>query len=232
MSRKEKPIIFSGPMVRAILEGRKTQTRRVIKKKYENTDLVIRTDKYGTRLIERQNDAPEDIAYTTPEGVTITRRHLIAVREVEPPYRRGDVLWVRETWNKNPVPTGWPYDYRATPEYNNYDDWETWRPSIFMPRDAARILLMVKDVRAERLNDISEKDAKAEGMAPITNNCGDMHRTLFARLWDKLNAKWGYDWNSDPWVWVITFERLKPADDIALGKAASGADQHVLRSAT
>lgn len=156
-----KPILFSTPMVQAILQDRKTQTRREIKKKYSNTDHVFKTDKYGTRLIERQNDVPKPIK--NPDSSTTRKVTLFA--EVKPKYQIGDILWVRETFKKQ-NPFGKPtYQYKA-----DWDSYETgvelsgWKPSIHMPRKAARIFLKVTNVRIERLQDISEADAIAEGI--------------------------------------------------------------------
>lgn len=231
---KMKPIIFSTPMVQAILEGKKTMTRRVIKKKYNNTDLEIRTDKYGTRLIERQNDAPADVKAIGENGEIITTRHLVAIADVEPPYRRGDILWVRETWaeangiidpsKENPKEH---FIYKAG--FMLYKN-AKWRSPRFMPRKAARLFLRVTDVRAERLQDISEEDAKAEGVTAI-NDSGCGYRGAFRELWNALNAKRGFDWYTNSWVWVIRFERL---DTLALA-ARAGAEpvyQQLLRSAT
>ena len=106
----ERPILMNTDMVRAILEGRKTVTRRVVKLKYENTHLEMRTDKYGTRLIEVQNEEPGVTTVKTPDGTTMHR--LLACIEKEPPYKPGDILWVRETWCESMGQAG-KYFYRA-----------------------------------------------------------------------------------------------------------------------
>lgn len=211
-----KPILFSTPMVQAILAGRKTMTRRVAKKKYSNTDLVMKTDKYGARLVELQNDAPPPVPITYPDGRQGTRWSFIAVRDVPSPYRRGDILWVKETWyyeeHMHGITDGEPdlpngryshrYVYRAdSPDYpvDVGVGMQGWRPSIHMPKEAARIFLRVTDVRAERLQEIDDDDVLAEGLeigAP------------FDELWNSLNAKCGYGWDANPWVWAITFERV------------------------
>ena len=236
---KEKPILFSTPMVQAILDGRKTMTRRVVKKKYDNTDLVMRTDKYGTRLVERQNDAPEDEEIVMPDGSKATRCHLIAIRDVEPRYKPGDILWVRETWK---VQAAHRFEADARIEFaaggpmskiqfsnsesdsadrTDYDafikKWfkdSKWHPSIYMPRAAARIFLRVTDVRVERLQDIKPHDAHNEGIAfrPFNSKYPHFEEWLikdFRDLWDSLNAKRGYEWDTNPWVWVIKFERCE-----------------------
>lgn len=175
-----KPILFSTEMVKAILEGRKTQTRRIVKKKYSNTDLTIKTDKYGSRLIERQNDVPEP--KRNDDGTTT--HHLVSIVECKPKYQIGNILWVREIFVKIRVDPEFEssrieFAYKASMDdvekrYGHIknplgkrfvDSWK-WKPSIHMPKEAARIFLEVTNVRCERLWDISEEDAIAEGMNP------------------------------------------------------------------
>ena len=130
-------------------------------------------------------------------------------------YNPGDILWVRETWTHDNY-EGF-VDYRA-----DFSDEEVktldvkWRPSIFMPREAARIFLRVTNVRVERLQEIATDDAKAEGVLQpgvipsntlIRNTEGSIPRTNFKILWDSLNASRGFSWEQNPWVWVISFER-------------------------
>jgi len=187
-----KPIIFSTPMVKAILEGRKTQTRRVIK----------------------VDDDPENWKISI-EGTSIVRTEPYDVKL--PRYAAGDILWVRETWAT--VSSG-IIEYKATyiepytgsTEIDHIGKKITWRPSIYMPREAARIFLKVTNVRVERLQDITEEDAKAEGC--IDGKSKDVlkfdltARDVFAKLWNSINAKRGYRWETNPWVWVIEFERI------------------------
>ena len=158
------PMLFNTEMVQAIMAGRKTQTRRIVRKKYDNTDLVMFTNKYGTRLVERQNDAPPPRKYTDENGVRHTVTHMVAQRELDPPCKLGDILWVRETWceNKNPNSQNFGgYEYRADYEGALCQDLITWSPSIHMPKKAARIFLRVKDVRVERLQSGFSKDGAA-----------------------------------------------------------------------
>jgi hypothetical protein len=233
---KEKPILFSTPMVRAILEGRKTMTRRVIKLKYSNTHFEMRTDKYGTRLVEKQNEEPGITIRRNADGTTT--RTLLAVMDVNPKYKPGDMLWVRETWgdyaHDDPESHAAFFMYRADypqgaktyewPEPDEFGDkiicdLPRWHPSMFMPREAARIFLRVTDVRPERLQDINNEDCYAEGamekgLCPpmrmlIRNTEGSIPRTNFRILWDSLNVKRGYGWATNPWVWVYTFERIE-----------------------
>jgi hypothetical protein len=169
----EKPIIFSTPMVKAILEGRKTMTRRVIRPQPQSW--------HGDYLTGCEREEIKQRIYP------------------------GDILWVRETWamevsySPDPEAELIRYLYKA-------DGSETfrWHPSIHMPRAAARIFLRVTDVRVERVQDINEKDVAAEGIAE-TGNCDEL--CVFADLWDSLNAKRGFGWEANPWVWVVSFER-------------------------
>lgn len=184
-----KPIIFSTPMIKAILEGQKTQTRRVMKPQPVLDNGFWRWHGAGwSDSIKRIMPIPCHSMYNNA------------------PYRPGDILWVKETWQYKNYG-----DYGDTPDDFMYrtDANETWvgpwRSPRYMPRKAARIFLKVKDVRAERLQDITEEDVRAEGF--IT-------REEFARYWDNLNAKRGYSWDDNPWVWVIEFEKIKDYHDL------------------
>ena len=232
-----KPILFNTEMVRAILDGRKTCTRRVVKYKYDNTQMEVKTDKYGSRLIEIQCDVEGETYGKNSDGSTW--RRLRPFIEKKPPYRRGDVLYVREAWCKygkldyfDQVIDGTEKYYYAadganpTPYntflvqrdgYDEYKDTPVWHPSIHMPKEAARIWLKVTDVRVERLQDITDDGAKDEG-ANWKNgkNVGweeKMKRTAterFAEIWDSTIKKSDldrYGWAANPWVWAIQFER-------------------------
>lgn len=175
---RDLPILFSAPMVRAILDGSKTQTRRVAKEFDGLRDL----DKILARF-PNQNGC----RYGQP----------------------GDRLWVRETWAEHPdYPDARRAIYRA--DAGSEYDAERWRPSIHMPRWACRIELEVTGVRVERLQSISEADARAEGVE------GDSHpgafvgtcRGNFARLWESING--AGSWDANPWVWVVEFRRVSP----------------------
>lgn len=213
---KEKPIIFSGPMVRAILEGRKTQTRRVLKTqpleildKARGQKLVNVTRKMNGHatwfgLVKR--DPNQGVAFWCSHG------------EV------GDRLWVREAFSAY-APQGetgnWrtgenvTYVYRATDEDA---DISRWYSPIELPHNAARITLEVRSIRVERLQNISEADALAEGIrrhdasgvfsTGQNLSCYPTAREAFANGWDSINAKRGYSWASNPWVWAITFKKL------------------------
>ena len=196
-----KPIIFSTPMVQAILDGRKTQTRRLIKDKdiTNNFDIDIDGSVY---------------AYINPETGDSYPPTAIAK------YQVGDILWVRETWSKD---ENGEYVYRTNYGTTEDDSFPPsmfkWKPSIHMPREAARIFLRVKNVRVERLQDISEEDARAEGCITSHYKTGDgkfedvlefdlTARDAFCELWQRLNLKRGYGWEANPWVWVIEFEKI------------------------
>ena len=209
---KEYPILFSGPMVRAILDGNKTKTRRVIKPQpaplsHSYVDRFERFDE--TRWMP-----------TSPSG---------KVMVFEPgiyrcPYgQAGDHLWVKETWRAEEL-SDESHDpgldgirYRADDTFVSIentceasDRWcevykpgEKWHPSIFMPRWASRITLEVLDVRVEQVQNISEADCYAEGLGMDPNL--PHPRAWFRVLWDSINAKRGYSWDVNPWVWVVEF---------------------------
>lgn len=185
-----KPIIFSTPMVRAILEGKKTQTRRVVKGVSEDTKSIV--------LL------PEGQRYE--DSVCGQRRRIISPRT---PYQPGDVLWVRETWAHS-VDCGHLNHLHETKiiyRADNRCEPDRWRPSIHMPRWAARLFLRVTNVRCERVQEISEADALAEGFRPSEN--WNQAKWAFRETWDSLNAKRGYGWDVNPWVWVYEFERVE-----------------------
>lgn len=181
---KERPILFSGEMVRAILDGRKTQTRRVVKQRGDCSGSV------------------EQCPYGQP----------------------GERLWVRETWATEGTDetSTLPLQFKA--DRSDWPKCSKWRPSIHMPRWASRITLEIESVRVERLQKITEEDAKAEGTRddalvhyyceegtdddPIGNHRCNW-RYAFSRLWESINAKRGFGWDANPWVWVITFRRVE-----------------------
>lgn len=212
-----KPILFNTEMVQAILAGRKTQTRRLVKPRY-------RAGEAGFQVITNKSTGQFVRIEVYDEWEEETRW----LRE---PCRPGDVLYVRETWfyeeHMESMTEGAPdlpsgryssrYIYRADdPDYPvNVGVGATgWRPSIFMPKEAARIFLQVNDVRAERLQKITAEGIRAEGSATGAAFAGDMEIAAeeFALLWDStipLSEREHYGWRADPWVWVITFERIR-----------------------
>lgn len=195
-SISEKPILFSGPMVLAILEGRKSQTRRVIKPQPKH------------RLIDASSNNAGDWYDTNGIGPG---------EPILCPYgERGQWLWVRETWG--PCEGGLIYaaDEGANWKRVKPDDGK-WHPSIFMPRLACRLTLEIAVVRVERLQDISEEDAKAEGLRLLPGGgygtdepftAENSARDAFRELWDRLNKRRGFGWSVNPWIWVIEFKRV------------------------
>ena len=210
-----RPILFIGELVRAILEGRKTVTRRVIKGADES--MYAGMCGLGPGLFDRNT----------------------GLRVKEPYYRLGDILYVRETWNGD-----WcdHYIYRAdggNAKTAGYSQEPKWRPSIHMPKKAARIWLKVTDVRVERLQDISVPDMIKEGVRafgcepclelnerckPQTSEdgfCGAevQAEDMFSDLWDSTTKKFDlakYGWDANPWVWVIEFERCEKPEPCIL----------------
>ncbi len=196
---KERSILFSSEMVRAILEGRKTQTRRVIK---FHVPKVIQAAEH--RLLKTAYPLPKGgyvfwSSEDTPELRAFSDGHYANQVGTLCPYGQpGDRLWVRETWwiDEGDQPVVF---YAATDKRSDIP----LKPSIFMPRWASRILLEIVNIRVQRVQKISEEDAIAEGCVyeyPVTA------RTQYITLWDSLNAKRGYLWDSNPWVWVIEFK--------------------------
>lgn len=204
------PILFNTEMVRAILEGRKTVTRRVIK------DCIIGNDQEINK-----NPRGEFEIYNITPRCGIPQNIFFA-----PKYQPGDILYVRETWNHynyDNLNTGEHqagYFYKASPEMKNtlpeyvQSHWGAkWRPSIHMPKEAARIWLKVTDVRVERLQDITETEAEKEGFYDDAEYCvGNTARGHFLKMWDytikKTDLKMN-GWEANPWVWVIEFERCE-----------------------
>lgn len=196
----EKPILFSAPMVNAILEGRKTQTRRVV------------TGKIALEWLQSGGFSPNFVAdpgnFLSPYGYA------------------GDQLWVRETWKCEELE---PYGedgvrFRADGVFRGiensreasdkwadaYREGAKWRPSIFMPRWASRITLKVVNVRVERVQEISNDDAIAEGvdMSGLCTNTGPQTYSQFQyqMLWNEINDGRGFGWDINPWVWVVEFK--------------------------
>ena len=186
-----KPILFNTDMVRAILEGRKTVTRRVVKPQPQESETNPHRLTSGCYYFDVPSKRfPGDLDRI--------------VGPYWPPYQPGDILWVRETWNCLPIPeplrgTNKTYWYKADGE----EPGDKWRPSIHMPREAARIFLRVNGVGVERLQDIDDAGVTAEG---LEIGC------YFDELWDstiKPKDRAAYGWGANPWVWVIQFERAK-----------------------
>lgn len=215
---KEKPMLFSGAMVQALLDGRKTQTRRVIKPQPARIDHGWNWEP----LNRSWNDEPND-PYRNPKLAT-------TAMACECPYGAiGDRLWVKETfsiWDHSidsleiAFREGWPeaskfIETRAKPNglhHKKLDGKKPWKPSIFMRREYSRINLEITNVRVERLQDISEEDAWAEGVSCEDQDCGtkDPNRyfpvNAYRRLWNSINGEGA--WEKNPWVWAIEFRKL------------------------
>lgn len=183
---KERPILFSGPMVCAILDGKKTQTRRVMK--------AVKHPDFGNLY----------------EPSCMAREEQHAIERACPYGQPGDRLWVRETWNQF---DGWA-GYRYAADYDGWgigpdddpdhvpDHEVRWKPSIHMPRAASRITLELTGVRVEPLQAISDADSIAEGAAGHPD--GPWH--AYRSLWTLING--AESWAANPWVWVVEFKRL------------------------
>jgi len=205
--KMERPILFSTEMVRAILDGRKTITRRVIKPQPPLSRFGISSWEVSVFDADKRHICP----YGKP----------------------GTILWVRETWCKHtdihdnsfeePLIAG--YYYKADAPKYWVDDREIvkWRPSIHMPKEAARLFLKVTNVRVERLQDITQEDIISEGLWSYSQefreeickwrDCAsaiqETRVKYFKNLWDSIYAKRGYGWDTNPWLWVVEFERTK-----------------------
>lgn len=206
---KYRPIIYNAESVRAILDGRMTQTRRVIKPQ-------PKTPTHGT-YPDPYNGGPE-WAFWLPDN------RMTEPRTWRCPYGQpGDRLWVRETWARD----GFVICYRAdgtwVPRTHDRPTVPRWRSAIHMPRWASRLTLEVTDVRVERVQDISEWDCQHEGIwKDILCSANDypwimgdkrylVAQGAFRALWDSINAKRGFGWDVNPWVWVLTFRMVDDA---------------------
>ena len=197
-----RPILFNAEMVRAILDGRKTVTRRVVKPQPPATSVV------------RKRGCAFDWSF----WADCDMGHLM-----QPPFRPGDILWVRETWAEMPF----GFVYRADGEEpEGWEQDDRWRPSIHMWKAAARIFLRVKSVRVERLKDIDGHGISKEGIDNGKSNPAmgtrweNMQSMAFAELWDntvKPEDRATYGWEANPWVFVIEFERISKDEAIGGG---------------
>ena len=209
-----RPILMSGPMVRATLDGRKTQTRRVVK---------------GVAL-EWLDDAGFSPGFVADPG-----------NSAYCPYGQpGDLLYVREAWAQTSIaPIVETVDSPAVVFRdcdNRCDYGGPWRPSIYMPRWASRLTLVVEGIRVERLQEISADDCEAESIQSrgadmavyrehrLVNDLAARRyengmRKLFRALWDPLNATRGYGWDANPWVWVVQFRPIEKNVDAVLTEA-------------
>jgi len=205
---KQRPILFNADMVRAVLDGRKTQTRRIIR---EQPEVIPKEDEHGKPGFWIPFNA----------GKTMVRNDDMHI--ACPFGLKGDRLWVRETFRVHSRATdvatlvykaseqqSWTQQTHRVPieKCNKPAVVDTWTPSIHMPRWASRITLEITGVRVERLRDLSEEDAKSEGVIPPAGGVlpGWEHRINFRDLWMSI---YGADnWEANPWVWVVEFKRV------------------------
>jgi hypothetical protein len=187
---KETPILFKAKMVRAILEGRKTMTRRIVKPQPNAECTKLHHSNGSWQFSDESFDRNE--FRSCPFGVV------------------GDRLWVRETWSQ--IPEMKPSGYFSNPKWVDRVAWYAadcdkptwggkWRPSIHMPRWASRITLEITGIKVERLNSIGVSDAKAEGIVAPTRHIG-----AFRDLWELINGP--DSWDDNPWVWVVSFKKI------------------------
>jgi hypothetical protein len=214
----QSPILFSSPMIRALLEGRKTQTRRIVKRPTDNFHASythLRTDVIAGSLWWWDGD------------------HERAGRSAPYPYEPGQLLWVRESWNNEPIQ--WHGGASSLTFKADYDEPALniaskhgikWRPSIHMPRWASRITLEVTAVKVERLQDISEEDAKAEGAdeAEIVwrneyEGPAKTRKAGFRNIWFSIHGP--ASWDANPWVVAVSFlPHLQNIDQLIAARAA------------
>ena len=219
-----KPILFNTKMVRAILDGRKSCTRRLVK---HDVEFVL--------------NSPYHKAHPEVED-----KQMIS-KLCNPPYQLGDIIYIRETWawcpcwdcGLNVEETGCGHEqeqkyngekkehgcyiYRASCADNEYPSVDTWHPAIHMPKEAARIWLKVTDVRVERLQEITMNEIRSEGLSSMAVYAGDMEIALkeWELLWNSTINKSDLDrhgWHASPWVWVIKFERCEKPEGVENGR--------------
>jgi hypothetical protein len=214
---KERPLLFNGEMVRAILDGRKTQTRRVIKPQpvhaqvHEHNGKVLYDGEH--RLWWWKNHSWDRLLDAESERKQLAK--------FSPYGQPGDRLWVPEGWRTTPGYDSWKPSELPERVYLQYSDestncgewldWGKWRPSIYMPRWASRITLEVTDVRVERVQEISPSDAKAEGDKERSGfpeyhaHGAKCHVNWFRDLWNSIYGE--RSWEENDWVWVVEFKK-------------------------
>ena len=200
-----KPILFNEEMVRAILDGRKTCTRRIIKPQPDEKHT------YPLGFVTDSTEKKEVGCF----GFGIDECGG-SIKYVKPPYQPGDTLYVRETWKK--APNG--YYYYEDWQRNDIADVTKWKPSIHMPKEAARIWLKVTDVRVERLQEINGDDALAEGVDKYIHANGTLNEdqiiTSFIGIWNSTIKKSNldrYGWDANPYVFVIEFVKIDKPEE-------------------
>lgn len=231
---KARPILFSGAMVRALLDGRKTQTRRIVKHPLlddvpDTADVVHENPRHAAPYLDSYCGGAK--TPDNPRGMTEWwcwwTRDDRPCHQFKCPYGKpGDLLWARETWQALSFGDYQPTKHHvsdvrfaATDTLGSADKdvrGYSWRPAIHMPRWASRITLELTGVKIERLKDISEEDAKAEGCGPtipddvkdhpLAKHIGPNPRNHFAAVWERINGETGPgSWEDNPWVWALEF---------------------------
>lgn len=218
---KERPILFSTPMVQAILAGNKTQTRRVMRRQPDAVEYFKR----GEETTDTNAEYAILRCYNNPKGFKKCNSGWFANANYKTPFHEfnvGDRLWVRETWQIIGDPASLPCQrhnliYKA--DYPNCVDkhYDTipdisevkFKPSIHMPRWASRILLEITNIRVERLQNISEEDATAEGMVADDDYCAEQYYSIY---WNKKHGWKEKGWNANQWVWVVEFKVIQGGD--------------------
>ncbi len=222
-----KPILFNTDMVRAIMDGRKSCTRRIVKPQPDEKHTYPLG--FVTDSTEKKEVGCFEFGINEYGG---------SIQCAKPPYHPGDLLYVRETWqylyeldgNEQVIEDTGKYYYAATDTipFDTYvdengmkHDHAPWRPSIHMPKEAARIWLKVTDVRVERLQDITGKSVLREGINSHVHPDADYfdgnQREVFADLWDSTIKKSDidrYGWDANPYIWVIEFERCEKPKEV------------------
>lgn len=212
-----KPILFNGEMVRAILDGRKTETRRIVKGIATHEGIAANYyGNYSFTGIEIDPDIiteKKNIDYETAIGTYANFEHSDYAefsRLIKSPYQVDDILWIRETWARriiHPVRYYYRADNNIAAEFNRENN--RWRPSIHMPRAAARIFLQVTSVTCERLHELTLGSIRREGMPKNTIH----DEREFKTLWDSTVQKPEHKFSANPYVWVYTFRTVpRPAD--------------------
>lgn len=213
---RERPILFSGPMVRALLAGTKTQTRRIVKapisawlNNANGSHKVLDGQVFNYSFEQHLGNCP----YGQPDDRLWVRESFMDLRGTGVEHYAADGRRQRYAFAADSPPGSYSDETRK-------DYGLKWKPSIHMPRSACRLVLEVTGVRVERLNDISETDAKAEGCAPAWLDADDnetvhalvapTYRQGFARLWRDING--AESWQANPWVWVVEFRVLAHPD--------------------
>lgn len=209
-----KPILFNTEMVRAILEGLKTVTRRVVKPQPPNAHDILDFDE-------------EDNSFDFLCGMIADNCFIDFAYTAKAPYRPGDILYVRETWCKTDcfgLQDGYVYKANDNSILEQTGFIPKWRPSIHMPREAARIFLRVESVRVERLQNVTDEQAKKEGAEEwLVASTRDWDKNpdyilSFRYIWNhtvKKEYRALYGWDANPWVWVIEFERISREEAIS-----------------